>query len=87
MHAVGHGGSTPDQGHPELAGRRGVSCRGHDGIGLLARADESHADGVQRGDQLADVIAHQAENGVDAEILEVLGKDLVDGFGGHGFPR
>ncbi|MEJ8566321.1 hypothetical protein [Elongatibacter sediminis] len=52
-------------------------------MALLARADEAHTDGIQAGDELADVITHQPENRVYAESFDVLGEDLVNRFAAH----
>ena len=52
---------------------------GHHCLGFMAYTDHAHAHGVESGEQLAYVVTHQAEHGVHAQVLQVLGEDLIDG--------
>ena len=52
---------------------------GHHCLGFMAYTDHAHAHGVESGEQLAYVVTHQAEHSVHAQVLQVLGEDLIDG--------
>ena len=77
VQAVGGGGAAANDGDAEAAGGKRIAFRHRDGVVLMPRAVEGDAETVQRGAEHGGVIAHQAEHGVDAQGLDVLGDGLV----------
>ena len=73
---VGEARTEMGQQHPGLAGRARVAIRGMRRHLLVARRDEADAAPAERVEERDVGVAAQAKNDLDAQSLEILGKQV-----------
>src|SRR5438445_7690020 len=83
MQTIRRGRSPSDHRHAETGGGIGVTLGHRNGVVLVPRAVEADARTVERRGKDRGVVAHQAENLLNAERLDVLDEDLI---GRHAAP-